>query len=502
MSVVLDLQLSGEVLAPAVERALLLLEEEAAGLRELVDLLTEQVRHLKGHAAQLEAENQVLRERVRELESRHGMNSMNSSLPPSSDPPGTVRPKKKPKSKRKRGGQRGHPGHHRSLLPPDRVDRVVEHRPETCAHCGSSLADASEAGRPHLHQVIELPPIRAEVTEHRSLSVRCPCCGRKSRAELPREVARTSFGPRLSAFAVLLVSRFRISRRGLVELFSDLLDVPAPALGTTARLCQEASAALRTPWREAVRGVRRSRKAHADETPWKLRGMLRWLWVAVSERATLFRIGRSRSARDRERLLGRSHPGTLITDRWRAYDAHPVERRQLCWAHLQRNLQAIADRGGAAAEIGRAGVAEVERLFAAYRRWREGEIPRKAMEKEIALIRARFGRLIRRGTESEDKKARALSRDLHRLWPALWTFLYEETVPPDNNAAERALRHAVLWRRTSFGSQSGKGMRFTERVLTVVATCRIHQHNVLDYLTRAIFAHRSGQPIPRLIPIG
>ncbi len=143
---------------------------------------------------------------------------------------------------------------------------------------------------------------------------------------------------------------------------------------------------------------------------------------------------------------------------------------------------------------------EAKRLLEALRRWREGEISRSAMRREMAVVRARFGRLLKCAAESQDREARSLTRNLERLWLALWLFASVEAVEPTNNAAERAVRGPVLWRRTSFGSAGGKGLRFAEHVLTVVATRRQPQANLLDYLTQAIVAHRSNQPIPRLLP--
>lgn len=399
MSIVEQLEAAGEVLSPAVRAAILALE----------------------------AENTLLRARVAELEARLGMNSTNSSRPPSSDPPGTLRPRK-PRSGRRRGGQRGHPGHHRSWLPPSRVDQVVEHRPSSCRRCGGSLIEGRLTGAAHVHQVIELPPVRAQVTEHRALALLCPHCGTKSCAALPEAVRASGFGPCLSALVVLLVARFRLSRRAVRELLGDVLDVPPPALGSAQALCEEAGSALHAPWKEALRAVRRSRLVGTDETAWKLRGSRRCLWVGVAPRATAFRIARSRSARDRERFLGRAHPGILTTDRWRAYDGHPLERRQLCWAHLQRNLQALCERGPPEAQLGRWGVAEAERLLRLHRQWRAGEISRAAMQHGVALVRARFGRWVQRAARSTSRKAGALARDLERLWPALWLFARVEEV--------------------------------------------------------------------------
>lgn len=467
MSAVEQLEAAGEVLSPAVRAVILALEA-----------------------------------RIRELEVRLASNSTNSSRPPSSDPPGAVRPKKKRSGKR-RGGQKGHPGHHRSLLPPERVDQVVEHCPEECRHCGHALAGASTREVVGRHQVVELPPIRAEVIEHRTLALSCPACGKSSRAVLPREVGRRHFGARLSALAVLLTSRFRLSRRDQRAFFEDLLDVPAPSLGMTQAFIHEASAALHGAYEEIRAAVRASAGANADETGWRLRGQTRWLWTATTQQATLMRLGRSRSARELVRLLGRHFEGWLSSDRWSAYKSHPTEQRQLCWAHLKRNFEGLCLRGGAAAQTGHWGVEECDRLFHAWHGYVQGTLSRAELRKQIRPIRARFRRLLRWGAACESTKAAAMCRNLLSLWPALWSFLRNEAldagVEPTNNAAERSLRRAVLWRKTSFGSQSGKGLRATERLLSVTETARQRGIDLLDYLTRALTAHRQDSPAPQLL---
>jgi transposase len=224
----------------------------------------------------------ALEARIRELEARLASNSTNSSRPPSSDPPGTARPKKKRSGKR-RGGQKGHPGHHRSMLPPERVDDGVDHRPASCRHCGHSLAEVPTPEPIGCHQVVELPPIRARVTEHRTFALSCPACGHTTRERLPSKSGRPRFGPRLSALAVLLTSRFRMSRRDQCAFFEDLLDVPAPSLGMTQCFVDEAAAALHPAYQEIRSIVRSSPAAGADETGWSLRGQTRWIWTATCE---------------------------------------------------------------------------------------------------------------------------------------------------------------------------------------------------------------------------
>jgi len=466
MTLLEQLEAAGEVLSPAVRAA------------------------VKG----LEATVALQEERIGELEARLAQNSTNSSKPPSSDPPGVARPGKKPKG-RKRGGQPGHRGHHRMILPPERVEEVV-HEPESCEHCGHSLAGAEE-GRPvHVHQVVELPPVRAEVKEHRMLCLRCPKCSGLTRAPLPVEVGGKHFGPRLSALAGLLAGHYRMSRRSVVDLLGRVLDVPAPSLGSTEACTQETSAALDLAYREALGEVRASKWAGADETPWKLRGKKMWLWVGVAKRATVFRVTRGRGAKELEGLLG-DFEGIVSSDRWCAYQIYG--KRQLCWAHLARNFRKLGLRGGKAAEFAAEGEQVCDRVFERWRCFREGTLERDALKQGMRKIQASFRRLVERGAESINRKVAGLCRNLLKLWPSLWTFLDEE-IELTNNTAERALRKAVLWRKNCFGNQSEDGLRYAERILSVSATCQQQQIHPLDFVARSIAALRSGTPAPKLLP--
>jgi transposase len=205
----------------------------------------------------------------------------------------------------------------------------------------------------------------------------------------------------------------------------------------------------------------------------------------VTATITVFRIDRRRSGAAVEALLGADFAGVIGSDRWSAYSRFPAQRRALCWAHLKRAFQGLVDRGGEAEPLGRWGLAEIERLFALWHRFRAGEFDGQELQRRLIPLQARMGRLLRRGQENPDRKAAGLCRELTKWWPALWTFARVDGVEPTNNVAERALRPAVLWRKSSFGSASEVGSRFAERLLTVVATCRQQGRRLLDFLVAA-----------------
>src|SRR2546421_7183737 len=185
------------------------------------------------------------RERIRALEARLGQTSANSSRPPSSDPPHALVRPQAPPSGRKRGGQPGHRGACRGLLPVERVDEIVPVVPEHCRHCQQPFpgTEAPRRGRAWRHQVVELLPLAVRVTEYQMAVRRCPDCGKRTRADLPAGVRRRPFGVRLTAVAALLSGRYRLSRREVQQLLQDLWEVRV-SLGAVLRQEQGQSAAL------------------------------------------------------------------------------------------------------------------------------------------------------------------------------------------------------------------------------------------------------------------
>src|SRR5438067_1430466 len=330
---------------------------------------------------------------------------------------------------------------------------------------------------------------------------RCPACGKRTRADLPAGVPRRPFGPRLTAVVALLTGRYRLSRREVRQLLQDLWQVRV-SLGAVVRQEQAQSAALAPIVEEARAAVQEAAIVNMDETGWRQENQRAWLWTVVTAELTVFWVDRHRSGAVVDALLGAAFAGVVGSDRWSAYSRFPAERRALCHAHLKRDFQALVDRGGEAESIGRWGLAEGERLFALWHRFRAGEFDRPELRRRLVPLQARLGRLLRRGQENPDRKAAGLCRQLRKWWPALWTFARVEGVEPTNNAAERTLRPAVLWRKGSFGCDSEAGCRFAERLLTVVASCRQQGRPLLEFLVAAGEAALYGTAAPSLLPAG
>ena len=436
-------------------------------------------------------------EQIAELEERLHKSSRNSSKPPSSDPPdGPARPQRTP-SVRKAGGQAGHAGHGRALRPVAEVKRIVECKPTCCEECGALLLGADPA--PVRHQVSELPRIEPEVIEYRRHSLTCLVCGHANTAAWPVDMPSGSFGPRLQATVGYLTGRLGVSQRDVAEVMDSLFHADV-SLGSVPALEQAVNAALAAPGAEAQAYIQQQPVVNADETGWHEGTERRWLWIAATPLVCVFLLLSTRGAAGAKQLLDAAYAGIVGSDRWSGYNWLDRLRRQLCWAHLRRDFQALVDRGGASARLGEALLAQVRHLFELWHRVRDGTLGRPEFRVAAAPIQSQMHALLQEGTSLSHPKTCHLCQNLLKLEPSLWTFVTVEGVEPTNNSAERPLRRAVLWRRRSFGTQSSSGSQFVERVLTAVTTLRLQHRDVLDYLTAACAAKIRGAAAPSLLP--
>lgn len=458
-------------------------------------VLRERLRHAEARVRRLETEVAELRQLLREATGPARATAVNSSVPPSANPPGASRPQTKRPTGGRPGGQLGHEGHSRRLLPAQEVDEVVEHRPPVrCRSCGATLPVGSDREVVGRHQVMELPPRAVRVTEHRALACRCTRCGRENKGTIPDAVRSLATGPRLSAAVAMMACHFRGSRRCVGRMLVEVLGVPL-SLGSVVAREREMGQALGGPYEEVLGAVRRARVKHVDETSW--RRAAHWLFAAVGAAgASAFALAHARTYGGLKQLLGETVRGTLCTDRFGIYDKHPLQRRAVCWAHLKRDFRRCVDRGGASAPVGEAGLAVCRRVFALWRELRGGRLSRAGLREAVGPLRRRMRALLSRGTRCGVEKTTGFCRNVLKVEAALWRFAEVPGLEPTNNPAERALRPAVLWRKQSLGSHSRAGCRFVERMLSVTATLRQRGRKVLDYLEAALSAHRLGQPPP------
>ena len=371
----------------------------------------------------LAARYERLEARVEKLEDRLRRSSRNSSLPPSQDPPSAPPRPGGPGSGRARGGQPGHEGTSRPLFPLERVDQVVEHWPERCRACAHVFGEEErvDTAAVQRHQVAELPPIAVTVSEHRLHRLRCPACPAETRAELPADVPRSAFGPRLQAAVATVAVRNRVSRRDTVELMDELFGVEL-STGSIDTIVGRVGEALAEPHAGLHEQIRSASAVNVDETGWRTAGERRTLWGALTERAALFRIARDRHEREAKALLGEDFRGVACSDRWWAYNYLDPERRQLCWAHLVRDFTAHSEGLAAQKEFGEVGLAIAGRLFAAWDELRASGDRARLLERVAPLkqeLRALLEQAARKSTKT--KYHRLFAKNLLKRWPALWT---------------------------------------------------------------------------------
>jgi transposase len=354
-----------------------------------------------------------------------------------------------------------------------------------------------EDPQPQRHQVTELPPVQPVVTEYRRHRLVCPACGEATRAELPADVPAGGFGPRVQAITALCTGAYHLSKRATQSVLEDLFGV-SMGLGTIANLEQATAHVLAEPVAEARAYVQAQPAADLDETGWRERRQRAWLWAAVTAGVTVLVIRLSRRGKVAQDLLGERFWGYLVTDRWSAYTWYPTWRRQVCWAHLLRDIEAMIARGGHSREIDEALRAQTRQMFHWWHRVRDGTLASASFASYMRPIRREVERLLVAGQTCGMSKTEGTCREMLKLRQALWTFVRHPEVEPTNNAAERAIRPGVLWRKGSFGTQSADG--FVEAMMTMVATLRQQHRHVLDYLTSAHGAALQGKPTPSLLP--
>lgn len=413
----------------------------------------------------------------------------NSSLPPSTEHPHAKPAPQKEKTGRKPGGQPGHPKHERALVPTEQCTSVEQLKPQTCRRCGEKLSGSDPD--PSRHQVWELPQIKPQITEYRQHRLTCPCCQITTCAPLPVGVPRGQSGPRLTAALAVLMAACRQSKRKVAWLSETLFGIPCSP-GLAVKLQQLATAALKPAYDQLCAALPSQRELNIDESPTTEGKLKAWTWAFVARDFTVFAVRPSRGAEVLDELLTDRFTGVIMCDRAKMY--FHCDLLQWCWAHLKRDFQAMAERTNAAAKrLGERLLEQTKRLFQEWHRFLAGTISRRVLKRVVSPLRDEVERLLKVGFRCRHSPTAGTCTELlhHREW--LWTFLDYDRVVPTNNAAERALRHGVIWRKLSFGTKSASGSRFVETLLSVIETCRQQKRDAFAFVTQAVerlFHHR------------
>jgi transposase len=435
------------------------------------------VEALEQRIEKLEVNDAQVHHRIEQLESRLNQNSQNSSKPPSSDPAYQRPERVRRKSKRRRGGQKGHKGYRQQMLKPTDT-QIVE--PGPCS-CGGTRRRRGSVRSFYTHQWIELPEIEMQVKHVVLKKGQCAGCGRWVKAKLPPEF-QTGYGPRFSALVAELSGIQGISRKAVEEFIQNVFSVPI-STGGIQKVIDRVSEALSPVYQAIGASVRSAAVNHVDETSWQQAGALKWLWTMTNCLTAFFMVHSNRSRKAFEALV-ESWRGILVSDNYGVY-RNWVNKRQKCLAHLIRKASGLSERADDSCR-------------------RFGQQLKKALQQLCDFAHAPPGQkkwtnfytrlmLLLWLFEGAEDDAGRLAREILREIDSLWVFLDEAGVEPTNNRAERALRFAVLWRKRSNGTQSEKGNRWVERLLSFRQTCRLRAQATFPLLVDIMKAYFKEQ---------
>ena len=470
-----------------VDERLSKLEAQVAALLRTVDERDKQLEARDAEIVRLKA-------RVADLETQLGQNSSNSHKPPSSDPPGTRPPR--PGTGKKRGGQPGHKPNRREMLPPEKVTRRTVLKPTACRCCGSRRLRQS-GSEPRVHQVLEVPEIAPDVHEIRMHGAECRDCGETTWADLPNDVPAHMFGPRLLALIGYMLAA-RTSRRQLREMLGEVFGIPV-SLGALSEAEARTSEAIAAATTEAGVYVRAHPVKNVDASTWRIEGAYAALWTIATRFVVAFFVTPDAKSPGIRALLGKLH-GIMISDRGSQLGFWAMDRRQVCWAHLIRKFVAFSERNDRGAQLGESLLLVTHAMLSEWHRVRDGTLPRDRFEKIADNAQPMIERLLECGVALKIRGVSGSCADMLAHKDAFFTFARSPGVEPTNNHAERALRPFVLWRKTSYGSQSERGRLFAERIMTVAHSLRLQKRSIFRFLVESCQARSAGRRGPSLLP--
>ncbi|MBA2610941.1 MAG: IS66 family transposase [Bacteroidetes bacterium] len=431
----------------------------------------------------LEAENRTLKSENTQLKERLNTNSSNSSLPPSK----SFKKKKNRReaSGKQSGGQPGHKGHYRQLLPSDKVDIVVSCALPSHCVCGGKI-NSEDQGQFLRHQVYELPVLKLTTSEYQLQKGRCENCCCKHIAPLPEGISWGITGPRLTSFMSELVAKYGLSRREQRTFLEEHFQFHI-SLGTVFNKQKPVNAAMQAPVSELLALVKESSSVNADETGHNRDGKPHWLWGFISNKAAHFSIHPSRGKKVLRALMG-DFKHILISDRYAAYGCFDSSQRQLCWAHLKRDFTKLSEKDDKTiARLGKSLLDNESSLFKLWHRFKSEDLSRDELMRQSKPIRQRIGELLEQGTYTDPAlKAARFCKNVLKHVNALWTFIETEDVEPTNNHAERSLRPSVIWRKKYFCTRSDYGTDYVARSASINVTCRLQGKSSFTFLCELI----------------
>ena len=465
------------------------------------EMLVELIVHQQVVIAEQQETIKTLQSEVAQLKEQLSSDSQTTSKPPSSDLLKKSEKKGKPKasqgSGRKPGGQPGHTGKTRQGF--SRIDRVEVLRPSQCPSCGNQSFPAMPELVRH-HQEAKLMSPLIEIVSYAHQSYRCGC-GDLVSGEWPQDVSATqdlSLG--LQSLLVWLGNYGHLSYGKQQEFIKELGDIEI-GVGTLQATNSRVADAVICPVDRLWQWTRGQAHVQVDETPWCVKGVKEWLWVAGAERCCLFHSADTRSRDELKAMLGEAFDGVLSSDDFSVYNGYDVTAQQKCLAHLRRHFKRLKQQTvGQNQTMAKAFLKLIDEAFRHHRQWREAPDD-TAYVIWAAQFKRRLAAALKRWTGKVDGTAHTLLEALQTKAKQWWYFLDHPDVPPDNNLAERLIRLAVTKRKVSGGSRSMLRFEQTADLLSVIQTCRRQGRSALKFFQQALMAHHNkGGDAPSLIP--
>lgn len=433
----------------------------------------------------LELCKQLAEQRAKMAAESHATPSTPSGMkPPYQKPPVKTR-KKRP------GGKPGHSGSRRRT--PERIDWQVEHRADRCPDCGGKLKRCQETRTRYTE---DIPQVEPEVTEHTIHRDWCPKCRKRVEPTVPDALPGSTLGNRVLVLSAWLHYGLGNTLSQIVEVFNFHLQMKLTS-GGLVQMWYRLQAILYAWYEQIQQKALQSAVLHGDESGWRVDGKTHWLWCFTTRDLTFFMIDRSRGSPALKKFFIEEFAGTLVTDFWGAYNAVACSLRQTCLVHLLRELE-HTEKYKSPNEHWPAFAKKLRRLLGdAIRLWRRrDELPLSTYVSRRERLTVRLQTLI--DTPWESVNAKRLIKRLRRHQNDLFTFLAQSDVPFDNNAAERAIRPAVIIRKNSYGNRSQRGADCQSVLMSVFRTLKQRGHDPIQTIINAVAEYLITGKLPPL----
>ena len=434
-----------------------------------------------------------------ELEDKLNQSSNNSSVPSSKNKPQHQHQTKKKKSDKLQGAQPGHKGSRRMLHPHDERMTVTMYKPASTCHCGGTVICHKKAHQ--RFQIFDLPELNYTVTEHQAYQGECSDCDEKYSASLPDTISQTQMGTNLLSFIAIQSAVHHQSIAKIQSMLNDIFGLYF-SIGAISEAQGRVSNML-TPTHQAIHEqIKSADLIHADETSHQHNAEKRWMWVALSKVSAFFQSNYFRNKEAAIKLLGEELDGVLITDQYSSYHYIDDSKRQLCWAHILRNVIAIAESlDSDNQKIGHRLTLIAQSLFKTRHQYDDGRLSLAKYKRRMARLQQSWRKWTNQGCYQCSKRYKGRCLHLVKDDAMLWTFLNNNAIPMTNNAAERVIRGFVIWRKCSYGVRSHRGEYFRQRIMSLVETAKLNGMNPYLWVKTIVKAciERTDYPIPKFL---